>query len=151
MLYSMVWSFRLHIFLLNSVALLKFSFKNEHTWFLYLNLNGVSWVSYVSLAVCLAISAWNIIFQCYSCHPQGNCNIENMWLDIINYWRYSSSCSSIQESSDFMPWVIADQYRKRSIFQHLLPFSCCMEGCTILYIVLLHGWVACLCITCPRL
>ena len=42
MLYIIFLSFRFQIYLLNSVACLYRSFRNEHTWFLYLNLKAVS-------------------------------------------------------------------------------------------------------------
>ena len=42
MLYIIFLSFRLQIYLLNSVACLYLSFPNEHTWFLHLNLKVVS-------------------------------------------------------------------------------------------------------------
>ena len=52
MLNLMFWSFRFHTCLLSSVAFLYRSFRNEHTWFLYLNLNVVSQSPmYVSLVV----------------------------------------------------------------------------------------------------
>ena len=52
-------SFRLQIYLLNSVACLYRSFLKEQTWFLYLNLKVVSQrPMYVSLEVGVVTSAW---------------------------------------------------------------------------------------------
>ena len=59
MLYIIFLSFRLQIYLLNSVACLYRPFLNEHTWFLYLNLKGLSQSPmYVSLKVDVVTSAW---------------------------------------------------------------------------------------------
>ena len=59
----MFWSFRFHTCLLSSVAFLYRSFRNEHIWFLYLNLNVVSQSPmYVSLVVGVVTSAWYTMF-----------------------------------------------------------------------------------------
>ena len=59
LLYIIFLSFRLQIYLLNSVACLYRSFLNKHTWFLYLNLKVVSQSPmYVSLEVAVVTSAW---------------------------------------------------------------------------------------------
>ena len=52
MLYVIFLSFRLQIYLLNSVACLYRSFLTEHTWFLYLNLKVVK-VVYTQLESCV--------------------------------------------------------------------------------------------------
>ena len=63
MLYEILLSFKLQMYLLNSVACLYRSFLNEHTWFLYLNLNVVLQRPLnVSFEVGVVTSAWWIIF-----------------------------------------------------------------------------------------
>ena len=59
MLYEILLSLRLQIYLLNSVACLYLSFLKEQTWFLYLNLKVVSQrPMYVSLEVVVVTLAW---------------------------------------------------------------------------------------------
>ena len=63
MLNEILLSFRFQMYLLNSVACLYRSFLNEHTWFLYLNLNAVSQTPmYVLFEVGVVTSAWYIMF-----------------------------------------------------------------------------------------
>ena len=72
MLYGILLSFRLQIYLLNSVACLYLSFLKEQTWFLYLNLKVVSQrPMYVSLEVVVVTStSWYTVLalskQCRS-------------------------------------------------------------------------------------
>ena len=57
-------SFRLHTYLLSSVACLYRSLRNEHIWFLYLNLKVVSQSPiYVSFVVAVVTSAWYMTFS----------------------------------------------------------------------------------------
>ena len=59
----MFWSFRFHTCLLSSVAFLYRSFRNEHIWFLCLNLNVVlQSPMYVSLVAGVVTSAWYTMF-----------------------------------------------------------------------------------------
>ena len=55
--------------LLSSVACLYRSLRDEHIWFLYLNLKAVSQsLIYVSIVVVVVTSAWKITFSRYNFH-----------------------------------------------------------------------------------
>ena len=69
MLYGILLSFRLQIYLLNSVACLYLSFLKEQTWFLYLNLKVVSqrpmYVSLVCLSCIVSLVCLSNVGKCF--------------------------------------------------------------------------------------